>query len=209
MAKLVKITGLQRGAPVKYNSATASGIYASGEDGPASVHGFRVKIALGRQYNQISTAVAATLTSGTVTYAANYKGSYGNNITVSQVLTGSTISVATTWDSSGYPTVALTVPSGTKANAAAQAINSDPVARQLVTASYSSATATAYAFSGTALAAGSNGSTTDSEPPYGVAGEPIWFNINDKVTTVVDVQDRVVQRSLQRNSWRYVSLGAA
>ena len=208
MAKLVLITGLQRGNPITYDTATASGIYSVGEDGPASVNGFKIKSALGRQYSFDSTAVKATLVSGTITYTANYAGTYGNNITVDTAL-GSAITVATTWAATtGYPTILITVPTGTRADAAAQALNSDPVASQLITASYASASALVYNISANPLAGGTNGPTLDAEPPYGVAGEPIYLRVTDKVTLVVDVQDRVVQRSLQRNNWRYISLGA-
>ena len=210
MAKLVLITGLQRGNAISYDTATASGIYSvGGEDGPASVNGFRVKSALGRQFSFDSTAVKATLTDGGLTFTANYAGTYGNNITVDTALGGSAITVVTTWAATtGYPTILITVPSGTRADAAAQALNSDPVSTQLITASYASASALVTNISATALATGTNGSTLDAEPPYGVAGEPIWIRVTDKVTCVIDAQDRVTQRSLQRNHWRYISLGA-
>jgi hypothetical protein len=211
MAKLVLITGLQRGNPISYDTATASGIYSTGEDGPAAVNGFKIKSALGRQYSFDSTAVKATLTDGALTFTANYAGTYGNNITVDTALgsSGSATTVVTTWAATtGYPTILITVPSGTRADAAAQALNSDPVSTQLITASYASASALVTNISATALSTGTNGSTLDAEPPYGVAGEPIYLRVTDKVTLVVDVQDRVVQRSLQRNNWRYISLGA-
>jgi hypothetical protein len=222
MANLVKITGLQRGATRHYTSTTASGVYSDGSNGPASVRGFRVKYALGRQYNQNSTAVAATVSSGTVSWTAKYKGAYGNSIKVAIVVSGNNtpLTVATTFTASTAEPV-ITVYSATNGGGTATSrtidvvnlINSDAQASQLITAGIASgftSTSTVYAFSAASLAAGSNGTgTQDAEPPYGVAGEPLWVNVTDRTIWVVDTQDRVVQRTLQRNNWRYVSLGSA
>lgn len=204
MANLVKITGLQHGR-------------GGSDSGPASVRGFRVKSALGRQYSNASGAVAATLASGTVSFAAKYKGTYGNNIVVDENSSGAgtaaTVSVA--WAAStGYPTITINANTSATNATVVAAVNAHPVAGQLVTAATSAGSSTFAPVAGTGsgdarnLAGGSNGTATDKEPPYGVLGEPIWFRVTDGVTVIVDTDDRVVQRSLQRNNWRYISLGA-
>lgn len=204
MSKLVLITGLQHGRK-------------TGDAGPASVRGFRVKSALGRQYSNTSDAVAATLTSGSLTYTANYKGTYANNITINENVTGSgtAVTVSTAWAATtGYPTITISANTSATNAGVAAAVNADPIARQLVTATTISGSETFSAITNTgsgdarALSGGSNGTATDKEPPYGILGEPLWFRVTDGVTVVVDADDRVVQRSLQRNNWRYISLGA-
>ena len=221
MATLVKIVGLQRGAPVRYSvAATASGsltesgtsqaIYTGGSEGPASVQGFRVPHAIGRQYSQDSAAKTAALTQSNVVFYANYPGSYGNNISVS-LATGSTASVVTTYaNGTANPTLAITVLTGAKAGDVVNAIDADPTARQFVTAYAASNTAAISTFSATALSGGTNGTILDSEPNYnGLTGAPVYFNVTDKSVAVVDITDRTVQRALQRSNWRYISLGSA
>jgi hypothetical protein len=222
MATLVQIVGLQRGSSVRYSAAaTASGtltesgtsqaIYPGGSEGPASVQGFRVPHAIGRQYGFDSAAKTAALTQSNVVFYANYAGSYGNNIKVSLTVTGATTSVVTTYTGgTANPTIAITVPTGAKAGDVVNAVDADPTARQFITAYAATNTAALTQFtSAINLSGGTNGSVLDAEPPYGVTGAPIYFNVTDKSIAVVDYTDRTVQRSLQRNSWRYVSLGAA
>lgn len=220
MAQLVKITGLQRGPLVAYSAAgTASGTLTesgtawrvgTGLEGPAAVAGFRVPHAIGRQYSFDSSAKVAALTISNVVFYANYAGTYGNNIKVGVTVTGATTSVTTTYTAStANPTITVTVPTGSKAGDVVTAIDADPTARQFVTAYAASNTAAASTVSAASLSGGTDGSTLDAEPPYGVAGEPIWFNVTDQSVAVVDTTSRVTQRSLQRNAWRYISLGSA
>lgn len=221
MSKLVLITGLQRGNPIHYDLTTASGIFVSGSDSVAGVHGFRVKSALGRQYSYDSAAVAASTATlsgvggddftGYIDWAANYPGTYGNNISVGLTTSGSgnAITISTSWAATtGYPTFTVTCPPSTLVWQVVAAVNSDEEASQFINASTLTPTNTAGGFAPLALVGGTNGTKLDAEPPYNVAGEPIWINVTDRVTVVVDIQDRVVQRTLQRNRWRYVSLGA-
>ncbi len=226
MSKLVLITGLQRGSYYHWDATTASGIYPISHEGPASVQGFRVKSALGRQYSftpggATAGAAAATATfsgsTSNINFQANYPGTYGNNISIILTQSGTgtqtglfNVQFTTTWSTpNGYPTFTINVPSAGLQNwQIVNAINADEQLSQFITASTLSPNSTDVQFGAIQLTGGTNPTTTDAEPPYGLAGEPIWINVTDKVTVVVDIQDRVVQRTLQRNRWRYISLGA-
>lgn len=225
MSNLVKIRGLSRGAPNIYDSTTASGVYGTpGGAGPASVRGFRIKSAIGRQYNFETASVAATLASGTgggVTWTASYDGTYGNNIQVAIAAGSAGVSdpVVVTWQSAtAYPLITVnkanTVSGAFSVQQAVNAVNSDPEAAQFVVASCSTteASVTVGTLSATNLSGGSNGTgTADAEPgpnTGGVAGEPIYVNVTNQTTVVVDTDDQVTARQLQRNRWRWISLGS-
>lgn len=229
MTNLVKIRGLSRGPAEPYNTTTASGIL-SGSAGPSSVRGFRVKSAVGRHYLKNSDAVKASLTSGTITFTANYPGTYANGFKAAIVVSGASTPlsvVVTNTSSTAYPVI--TVNSATSAGSSAittakqaiDAVNSDPLASQFVTASVGGGangggaatnSSTIYAFSSALFTGGSNGTGSDAEPgpqTLGVAGEPIFINLNNKTTIVVDTDDQSVARTLMRNRWRWVEIGAA
>lgn len=229
MTNLVKIRGLSRGPSYTYNATTASGIL-SGGSGPASLRGFRVKSAVGRHYLKNTDSVKAAITSGTVTFTSAYPGTYANNFKAAIVVSGNNTPlsvVVTNTSATAYPVItvnAATNGSGTAISTAkdvVNAVNSDPVASQFVTAAVgggaqaggaATASSTAYAFSAALFTGGSNGTGSDAEPgpqTLGVAGEPIFINLNNKVTVVVDTDDQNVARTLMRNRWRWVEIGAA
>src|SRR5580704_10578326 len=130
MSRLVLITGLQRGSYFHYDATTASGILPNSQEGPASVQGFRVKSALGRQYGYDSAAVAASTATlsgsagydytGYIDFQANYPGTYGNNIAIAVNTSGTGtgtgmygVSFTTAWSATtGYPTFTANSPAG-------------------------------------------------------------------------------------------------
>lgn len=230
MTTLVKIRGLQRGAPTIFDTTSQSGVLSTGEAGPASVRGFRVKSAIGRHYKQNTTAVTATATSGTLTWSAAYPGAYGNDIQVAIVVAGTStpLTVAVTNQSAtAKPIITLNSATDgggaatTRAIDAANLLNSDAAAAQLVTVAVGGSlgatpyvnSSTVTAFSAKNLASGSNGTgTLDAEPgpqTGGVTGEPIFLNVTNKTTWVVDTDDQVTARTLMRNRWRFIEIGAA
>lgn len=190
MATLVKIKGLDRG-----DSAVASGSV-----GPA--RGFRVRSGLGQQF---PSGVKASRTSGTsnaaVTSTARYGGTYGNSIKVAYVASGTAGDVAVTYSGSA-PTITVSLGSGSTLSAtnAAAAINADPEASSLVTATAGGTGASnVVAEAATALSGGTNVGT----------GQAIYKTVNNKSVTVVDADDAETARILRRNSGRYISLGQA
>lgn len=217
MATLLKIRGLSRG------KLTGNPSVATASDGSvASVRGFRIKHAVGRQFSYETGAVKASRTVGAsnsaVTYTANYAGAWGNNVQVAHVLTtasGAAANVAFTYQSgTANPLITVNVATNVSgsnistATAVAALVNADPNASQYVTAAAGgNGTGTVSTISASNLTSGSNGTTTDAEPPYNVAGEPIWVRVNNASLVVVDVDDQVTARTLMRNRWRYVSLG--
>lgn len=225
MANLIRIRGTQRGAATVYDTTTASGVLGSpGEASVASVRGFRIKSAMGRHFKQNSTSTKATISSGTLTWTANYPGAYGNGIQV-DLTTGAYSSVqvvTTTVSGTANPQISVYVPTGLNALSVANAINADYEAGQIISVTpgggdSNGAAATnssvVYSFTPKWLSGGSNGTgTQDAEPgpqTQGVAGEPIYVNVTSKTTWVVDADDGVVQRTLQRNYWRFIPLGPA
>ena len=210
-ANLVIIRGLDRGThPAGLPVPSPTGEQVA--DGPTQLRGFRVKHPTYRQFTFESQAVAASYAwpGSSLTFTANYKGAYGNNIHVA-VTTGAGQTVATTWGaSSADPIFTVTVPSGTTASGVANLLNTDETASQFITCSYGIAGQGVGTFTSQALAGGSNGVGADAEPSTeveGVAGAPIWLRVTNKSALVVDTTDLVTARTLKRNQWRYVVVG--
>jgi len=211
-ANLVIIRGLDRGTrPAGSPAPTPPGEQVA--DGPTQLRGFRVKHPTYRQFTYEPQAVAASYSfaGSTLTFSANYKGAYGNNIHVALTNSAGQQSVATTWGaSSADPIFTITVPSGTTASGVANLVNTDETASQFITCSYGIAGQGVGTFNSTALSGGSNGVSADAEPTTeveSVAGAPLWLRVTNKSALVVDTTDLITARTLKRNQWRYVVVG--
>ncbi len=191
MATKVKIRGLDRG-----DSAVASGTSIS-----AGNRGFRVKSGFGSQY---PSGVKATATGGAgnnaTTVTAKYGGTWANGhvFTYAAGSADHVVSIAVTFGAgTGVPTVTYTA--GTLATIAeiVAALNADPFVSSLYTASTAgNGTGTTPVSAGT-LASGTNVGTA----------QDIYVPVNNKRTTIVDIDDYQTARTLRRNYNRVISLG--
>jgi hypothetical protein len=197
MATNVKIRGIDRG-----KSAVSDGSVSA-------LRGFRVKSSLGNSVTG-GTSVKASLTIGATTngavYTAKIGGAAGNNIQVGVTQSGGTatvLSVVTTYAATtGYPSIVITAGSTCTPNTIVAAVNADPVASQFITA------APLTTGDGTTLAAAAASALTSGADGTGTA-EAFYVKVTNKATVVVDVDEPKTARTLKRNGYRFVSLGAA
>jgi len=190
MATLVKIKGLRRARAVGDVQGVMSG------------RGMRVRSALGDAY-PAGVKATRTPTANTQLYTAKQGGTYANAILITTVV--GTLGVAVTYAAStGVPTITITAPA-TATLAANQAVvaavNADPTAGQLVTASIAGTGAAAHAANGpTAMSGGTNVGT----------GQALYLRINGGALAIVDVDDPRVASALRRaNPTDWISLGLA
>jgi len=188
MATLVKLRGLDRGAAV-------------GDSPTLKTRGFRVKSGHGLQF---PGGVKASATGGTannaMTVTALYGGTWANGHTFTYAAGGSNHTVAVTVAyaaNTGVPTFTYTA--GTLATIAeiVTALNANPTFKQLYVASTTGNGTGTSPVSAGALASGTDVGT----------GQSIYISLAG-TTAVVDADDRETVRSLKRNGYRFLSLGA-
>lgn len=193
MATLVKIRGLDRG-----DSVVASGTALSAGD-----RGFRVKSGFGLQYpaGVKATATGGATTSGVVV-TAKYGGTWANGHTFTLVAGGAnhTVTVTTAYAAgTGVPTTTYNAGTLTTALELVAALNADPTFSALYTATPLSTGAGTTLVSVGALASGTNVGT----------GQQIYTGVQNRRTTLVDIDDAETARTLRRNTNRFLSLGQA
>lgn len=188
MATLVKLRGLDRGV-------------ASGDNATFKTRGFRVKSGHGLQF---ASGVKATATGGTannaLTVTALFGGTWANGHTFTYAAGGANSNVVITTAyaaNTGVPTYTITA--GTTATIAniISALNGNATFKQFYVASTAGNGTGVTPVSPGALASGTDVGT----------GTPIYVSLAG-TTLVVDADDRDVVRSLKRNTWRFLSLGA-
>lgn len=188
MATLVKLRGLDRGI-------------AAGDSPTFQPRGFRVRSGHGSQFpaGVKATATGGATTSGIVV-TAKYGGTWanGHTVNVSQAGSGTGTVTYTYAANTGVPTFVVTGAATMTALNAVNALNADPVFKQLYTAAPLTTGAGTTLVSPGALATGTNVGT----------GQPIYVSISNG-TYIVDADDRDSVRTLKRNGWRFLSLGAA
>lgn len=193
MATIVKIRGLDRG-----DSVVASGTAMSSGD-----RGFRVKSGYGLQFPSgvKATATGGATTSG-VTVTAKYGGTWANGHTFTLVAGGAnhTVTIVVTFAATtGVPTYTYNAGTLTTANELVTALNADPSFSSLYTAAPLSTGVGTTLVSVGALASGTNVGT----------GQSIYVPVQNKRTTLVDIDDSETSRTLRRNTNRFLSLGQA
>lgn len=192
MATLVKIRGLDRG-----NSAGDSNVNAG--------RGFRLPSPYSSAQGGTGTAKASyTPTANVVTYTANYAGAYANSISIVHATGGAAtpvVSVTYPTGGSSAPTITVTGTAATTPQSVVTAVNANPLAASLLTASVAGTGAGTFAaVATTALSGGSDGS--------GATLTPIPVRTNQTTTVVVDMDNPAVAKLLRRNAGRFISLGA-
>lgn len=196
MATYVRYRGLSR--PLNSNASIGEA-------------GVRLPSALGSVYPAGTAATVTTSMTGTnndVTLTAKYGGTWGHNISLKLTDPSGndkTLAITKTFTANAILfDVSLATGSGgaitTTATQLVAALNADPLFAELVTAIVKvgdTGASAVTALSATPLASGADTGTAES----------LNLTATSTVDVVVDIESRVVQRYLRRNSYRLVPLG--